>query len=245
MRCSKWKVVLGATVLSALSALAPVRAQAVLEPLAGADAGSPAPWHVVGLPGQTKPFTQFTVVEHDGRRALRIEADSSYGNLVHPLTPTLAAGHLAWQWRVDLPLAGTDLRQRSGDDTEVKVCVLFDEPMDKLSFTDRQLIRLARARSADAVPTATLCYVWDPHLPAGTTLDNAYTRRLRYIVVESGSAKLGRWVAERRDLRADFLRAFGAECEVVPPVIGVAVGADADNTRGHSVAYVSQLVLEP
>ena len=234
-----------AVAIAGLLAAHVVQAQAALEPIAGAGAASPAPWHIVGLPRQTKPFTQFSVVDLDGRRAVRIEADASYGNLVHPLDSPPAAGHLAWQWRVEQPLASADLRQRSGDDTAVKVCVFFDEPMDKLSFADRQLIKLARSRSADAVPTATLCYVWDGQLPVGTALDNAFTRRLRYIVLETGSAKLDRWVGERRDLRADFLRAFGAECETVPPVVGVAVGADADNTRGHSVAYVSQLVLEP
>ena len=37
-----------------------------------------APWHVIGLPGQTKPFTRFMVVNLDGQRVLRIEAQSSY-----------------------------------------------------------------------------------------------------------------------------------------------------------------------
>ena len=35
------------------------------------------------------------------------------------------------------------------------------------------------------------------------------------------------------------------ESKEVPPVTGVAVGADADNTHGHSLAHVADLVLEP
>jgi hypothetical protein len=31
----------------------------------------------------------------------------------------------------------------------------------------------------------------------------------------------------------------------VPPIVGIAVGADSDNTKSHSVAYVSGIVLEP
>jgi hypothetical protein len=31
----------------------------------------------------------------------------------------------------------------------------------------------------------------------------------------------------------------------VPAITGIAVGADADNTKAHSVSYVSGLVLEP
>ena len=92
------------------------------------------------------------------------------------------------------------------------------------------------------MPAATVCYVWDAQLPAGTTLDNAFTRRMRYIVLESGTDRLDRWVAERRDVGADFMKLFGDESKIVPPIVGVAVGADADNTKSHSVAYVSGIV---
>ena len=216
-----------------------------LSPLTGSGEVPSAPWHVVGLPQQTKPLTRFSVVEVDGRRGVKIEADQSYGNLVHALKSAAVPAHLAWQWRVEVPLEHADLHEKAGDDTQVKVCVFFDEPMDKVSFGERQLLNIARSRTTEPVPTATVCYVWDAHLPAGTAIDSAFTRRLRYIVVESGNANLARWVAVRRDIGADFLRVFGAESPTVPPIIGVAVGADADNTKSKSVAYVSDLVLQP
>jgi len=31
----------------------------------------------------------------------------------------------------------------------------------------------------------------------------------------------------------------------VPPIIGIAIGADADNTHSRSVGYVANIVLEP
>ena len=211
------------------------------------DAGKPAqlPWHVAGLPDQTKPYTRFSVVDIDGRRALRMEADASYGDLVQRLPAGVKAGRLDWAWRLEQPLAHSDLRQKSGDDSAAKVCAFFDEPMARLSFGERQLLRLFRARSGEPVPTATICYVWDTTLPVGTALDNAFTQRIRYIVVESGAAKSGAWVSEQRDLAADFRRLFGAESPEVPKVTGVALGADADNTQGHSIADVADVVLRP
>jgi len=204
-----------------------------------------APWHVQGLPQQgSKPLTRFSVVDVDGKRAVKIEADESYANLVHPVNPVSSA-HLAWQWRIEKPLETSDLRSRGGDDTAIKVCVFFDMPIDNMSFTDRQLLRLARSKTTDFQPTATVCYVWDTQLPVGTTLDNAFTRRVRYMVLQSGSDRLNRWVAEKRDLNADFLKLFADESKTVPPVLGVSVGADSDNTKGHTVSYVSGLVLEP
>lgn len=205
-----------------------------------------APWHVTGLPNQTKPYTTFSVVELDGRRALRVEADSSYGNLVYPLRLASLPTTLAWQWRADELIDAEDLRTRGGDDVAVKVCVMFDMPLEKVPFIERQLLRVARGQArGEPVPAATVCYVWDGHLAVGTTLDNAFTRRIRYKVLQSGAALLHRWTSERRNIAADFTELFGAESSEVPPVIGVLVGADADNTHGHSLAHVADIVVEP
>jgi hypothetical protein len=233
-----------AALLAAALAPAAVFAQSALTPFGAAGGAPQAPWAVVGLPQQTKPFTRFSVVDIDGKRAVKIEADLSYGNLVHPLKEHAAPAHLSWQWRIEKPIEGADLREKRGDDTAVKVCVFYDLPIDNVPFADRQMLRLARSKTSDPVPTATVCYVWDAKLPAGTTLDNAFTRRMRYIVVESGTDRLNKWVAEKRDVDADFLKLFGDESKTVPPIVGIAVGADSDNTQGHSVAYVSGVSLD-
>ena len=227
-----------------LTGIAAHAADAVLAPFGAAGAAPQAPWKVIGLPQQTKPFTKFSVVELDGKRAVKIEADESYGNIVHPLQLG-SPGHLAWQWRIEKPLDTADLRQRGGDDTAVKVCVFYDLPIESISFAERQLLRITRGKTTDLVPAATVCYVWDTQLPVGTTLDNAFTRRVRYIVLESGNEKRDRWVSEKRDLGADFLKLFRDESATVPAILGVAVGADSDNTKGHTVSYVSGVAIEP
>jgi Protein of unknown function (DUF3047) len=205
----------------------------------------PAPWHVVGLPHQKKPLTHFSLVDMDGRRAVRVQADESYGNLVHPLTLAEPALHLAWQWRADQLITDANLREKNGDDAALKVCVFFDEAIGQVPFIERQLLRLARTQTPEHLPAATVCYVWDAHLPKGTAIDNAFTRRVRYLVLQSGPVPAQQWASERRDLAADFNQLFGAESPQLPPIIGVAIGADADNTHGHSLGHVAGLVLEP
>ncbi len=216
-----------------------------LAPLSSTGSMPPSPWHVAGLPQQSKPLTRFSLVDLDGRRVLRVEADNSYGNLVHPLNVAPSALQLAWKWRVDDLVSAADLRTKAGDDTALKVCVFFDLAHEKIPFGERQLLRIANARAAESLPGATVCYVWDNRLPVDTAIDNAYTRRMRYIVLQGGPEHLGHWMSERRDVSADFIRLFGAESAQVPPVIGLAVGADADNTHGHSLGYVADLVLRP
>jgi Protein of unknown function (DUF3047) len=206
---------------------------------------APPPWQVQGLPNQSKPFTRFAVVDIDGRRALRVEAEESYGNLVHPLTNVKPGLKLHWRWRVDKLVEAANLYEKSGDDVPLKVCVFFDEPLDNIPFVERQLLRMARSQSAQPLPAATVCYVWDNALPRGTLLPNAFTRRMRYMVLQSGAQQLRQWLEERRDIGADFLRLFGDEVSSVPAVIGVAVGADADNTRSRSLGFVTDLALSP
>ncbi len=227
----------------AAAVLTPARADGLLRPWSSVGV-PPPPWHVVGLPQQTKPYTRFSIVDLDGKHAVRIEAESSYANLVHAVAAQSGSLHLAWAWRIEKPLEHADLRQKSGDDTAVRVCAFFDEPMEAVPFIERQLFRIAQSRSAEPLPTATLCYVWDAQLPVGTVLPSPFTRRVRYVVLESGRGAPDRWVVERRDLVADFRRAFGDEIANVPAVIGVAVGGDADNTHGHSIAYVADVSLE-
>lgn len=232
------------TGLALACALTAARAETPL-PFGTAGAAPFAPWHIAGLPNQRKPFTSFSVVELDAWRALRIEADNSYGNLVYPLKPPRAVARLSWSWRAEELIEADDLRTKAGDDTALKVCVFFDLPLDKVPFVERQLLRAVRAQSGEPLPAATVCYVWDAHLPVGTAIPNAFTKRVRYKVLESGSARLHQWTAEKRNLAADFIELFGDESKEVPLVTGVAVGADADNTHGHSLAYVADLVLEP
>lgn len=204
----------------------------------------PAPWHFTGLPNKTP--TRFEVVQQGSQRVLKVEADQSYGNLVHrTLVPLQSEPTLAWRWRVDQFVQGADLRTRAGDDGAAKLCVFFDFPADRLSFTERARLALARAATGEDVPSEVLCYVWDNKEPKGTLLVNAFTNRMRMLVLESGAtATPGSWLPERRNLLADYRRAFGQEAgSIVPDVVAVAVSADADNTHAHGLAYFSDVDL--
>lgn len=220
---------------------------ALIAPFSGARAGAPPPpWRVVGLPGNKAPLAQVDIVTIDGASVLRLATDRSYGSAVHAL-PGLRLGagaRLAWRWRLEQPLAGANLRTREGDDAALKVCALFDLPLDKLSLGESTLMRMARLVSGEPLPSATLCYVWDNNLPAGTVLPNAYSGRVRYWVLNGAETATGAWVRNDRPVAADFRKAFELDGEM-PPLTAIAVGADADNTGGRSLAWVGDVTLTP
>ena len=234
--------------------LAGAQAQSLLAPLVSANTAATAPsqpsqpgepWRVVGVGKDSIAATRFDLVALDGAPVLRLRTERSYANLVHDLPALRLSPNavLRWRWRLDQGLPLADLRRKSGDDSPLKVCALFDLPASQLSWGERSLLLLARSLSKETLPGATLCYIWDTQLPEGTVLANAYSQRVRYLVLNGANAPLKQWASHERRLSADFLQAFGHESRSVPPLVAVLVGADADNTGGSSLAYASDLVL--
>jgi hypothetical protein len=208
------------------------------------------PWQFVGLPHQTKPGTQFTVVETGDSAAMAIIADHSYGNLA-TFGHRVMTNHttLSWRWLLERPNTAANLRTKNGDDAPAKVCVMFEYDTSALPFGERAELRLARSEyEGGTVPAATLCYVWDHALAVGTSLVNAFTSRIRYIVVESGEEHLHEWRSAQRQVADDFWHTFGPEFhpnapDDMPPIVGIAIGADSDNTGVNSESFITDLHL--
>lgn len=201
----------------------------------------PAGWAHQPLPSVERRNSFDLLAEDDGT-VLRVTSDRSASSLAVSLRVDAAATPLLkWRWWVSHALAGSDLRRKAGDDYAARVYVLFDLPLDRLSLGDRMKISAARLLHSAELPAAALCYVWGTAQVAGETGWNAYTDRLRMIVVDSGNAHAGQWREVQRDVAADFRNAFGAP---VPPVSGVALAADTDNTGGTVEARFGDLWFE-
>lgn len=240
--------------LLALCALSPLAVAAQsLPPLLQADGALNPAWRFVGFPKKHAdlPATRFEAGTVDGQAALKVTTASSYGTLVHD-TPDAAPATLQWRWRLDQALAGgsaaPNLQTKAGDDAALKICVMFDHPLERVPFVERTVLRLARSVSGEALPAATVCYVWDSAAPAGLQGANPYTRRVRYISLRGSEAPSAQWLSERRSLSADFARLFADELPpgtAVPRVRTVLVGADSDNTASRSLGWVADLQTTP
>lgn len=204
-----------------------------------------AGWRVVTLPQQKPPVTRYSAETVAGRAALRIEAQASYGNLVFEPATGAVPSRLTWAWRLQQGNPGADVSTKAGDDLPAKVCLSFDLPLARVPFIERQLLRLARARSGEHLPAATLCWLWGGGTVQGQLLDNPYTRRVRYIVLRTQNDPLDTWQEESRDVAADFKRAFGDEVAAPPPLLALIVAGDADNTGASTVAHVAAVRWVP
>lgn len=188
-----------------------------------------------------------------GEAALKVVTARSYGTWVSGWTGPVPAAKLAWRWRLDTPLSGgtgpADLLAKTGDDAALKVCVMFDQPLERVPFVERTVLRIARSVSGAELPAATLCYVWDSAGAAGVQGANPYTRRVRFISLQGQTSPLGRWASESRDVAQDFATLFADELpqgaktsrEALPPITTVLIGADSDNTASQSLGWVADL----
>ena len=187
----------------------------------------PEPWQVEHL-NKDYPPTRFGLRLWDGVPAVEAHADKSMALLARPVEVDLQRTPiLCWRWRVAAPLKTADMTTKAGDDYAARVYLSFEVPPDTLGLGTRLALKLARALRGDQVPDAAVNYVWDNTHPIGTWQANAYTDRARMLVLRTGSADAARWVTERRDVTADFSRAFG---HAPRRLTGLALASDTDNT---------------
>jgi hypothetical protein len=139
---------------------------------------------------------------------------------------------------VDGVVAGGNARTKDGDDYAARLYVTFD--YDDLGIVDRVKFTALRALGYDELPTRALNYVWANRVDRHTILANAYTDWVMMVAVRSGPDDAGRWVTERRNVLQDYRAAFGGD---PPPVNGVALMTDTDNTNGEATAYYGDIVF--
>lgn len=201
-------------------------------------AALPEPWRDQGV-ASSKNRTRYTLVDDGGTTVVRADAVASASALSRTIRAVPAEyPFLRWRWKITNTLKNSDIHSKAGDDFPARLYVMFDYPLDKLSFGARTQLRLARTLHDPTLPAATLCYVWDGKAPTGTLVPSTYTDRVRLIVVESGASRVNQWLAVERDVVADFKAAFGDEA---PAITGVAIATDTDNTGETATAFFGDI----
>ena len=195
------------------------------------------PWQVQTIRGRS-PAT-FRVVDSD-KGVVEAAANAAVASLFHPvevdpaITPTLT-----WSWRIVDAVVGSDIYSKSGDDYPARVYVMFDYDISRLPLRERWQLQLARLLYGPWVPGAALCYVAANGVKVGTITPNAYSGRVQMIVVaDDGNQDNGKWQDFSRNIAKDFAAAFG---EPAPPVLGIALAIDTDNTGESAVAWFGDM----
>lgn len=198
-------------------------------------------WSPFVLPG--KRPTSYKRASKDGRFAWHAHAEASASMLRRRIPPRAVEGLVAeFGWWVPSTIDQADLSKAESADSPVRVAFAFGGDHARLSARARMQFQMAEMLTGEEPPYATLMYVWDNHAPVESVLTSRRSDRVRKLVLECGPGQLGRWRAYRRQLAADYRRAFAEE---PGPLLAIALMTDADNTGSSAEAWYSDVVLRP
>lgn len=175
----------------------------------------PAGWHYLWRLGRSEIYRACD----DDAPALCCHTRADVGILQFPLRrPLTAATQLSWNWCVEqLPSKLPEHTPPTHD--YLSIAIEFDNGLD-------------------------LTWMWSAGLPTDTIFQCPlpwWDQRETHWVIRSGTAELGQWLSERRDVLADYARAIGGP----PPQAIVAVWLIANTAfqRGEGKCQYRRIVV--
>lgn len=183
-------------------------------------------WAEQGVPSIARRNVFSLAAELDGNHYLNVESAQSYSAKgVHITFSSKQCPYVSWRWRVSNVIETADINRKESDDAAAKLYVVFAGLSGWNPFDRRILV-----------------YLWDNASPVGAIFPNVWLPdKERMVILESGKAKVGRWVAEQVHLFDDFKRAFPGE--EPGDVEALAFLADTDNTQAQVSAGFDDLVI--
>lgn len=222
-------------------AIAPgVHSQPLIPPFSSA-AGLPASgWQPLNFPDIERQ-TDYRLIDDGAQQVVHAHSNNSASGLTLPLNADpLKTPILRWRWRISGVYEKGSVLQKSGDDYPARIYVAFAFEPDKASWWERGKRALIEEIYGETPPGKTLTYIWANHLPAGSAAPSPYTPNSQMIAVDSGNAKAGQWTSHQRNLVADFRARFG---DAPPPIVGIAIMTDSDNTHEAAEAWYGDIEL--
>ena len=167
--------------------------------------------------GKSSAFA-LSIIVNDGQRVLHLESQNDRATITRDLRGEVSLARtpiLRWRWKVVAMPSGGDARQLQTADQAAQIYITWSRPP-----------ALLRSRI--------IGYAWDTTAPAGSTFASAKTSTVTYIILRSGPGELGRWVEERRDVRADYRTVFGEEPSD-PTAITLSIDSNDTHSRAESL----------
>ena len=178
-----------------------------------------------GWKGQNwgSPKYDFRIVTHGGRKAIHLKSANDSSTISKEVKADVKAWPiLQWSWQaVTLPKGG-DGRKSATDDEAAQIYVTFP-------------------RFPSAVRSRIISYIWDTTAPVGSVFKSEKTGLVTYVVVRSGSADLGKWLTESRNVLDDYKKIYGeAPGE---DVAAISIAIDSNDTNSTAESYFGEIIF--
>ena len=170
------------------------------------------------------PRYDWQIVEIDGQRVLHLKSDGDSSTISREIKGAVDLKQtpiLEWRWKITKLPRGGDARRSATDDEAGQIYVTWP-------------------RFPEAVRSRIIGYIWDTSAPVGSIFKSEKTGTVHYVVMQSGAAKLGQWVTERRNVADDFKKIYGEE-PGNPGALSISI--DSDDTKSSAEAFVGTILF--
>lgn len=200
----------------------------------------PVGWEELFFEG-IEAHTDYKLVMDDNRIVVQAVSQASSSGLITSYTSGLEKlPIIEWSWKVSNVYKKGDLKTKEGDDYPARIYVTFAYDPEKASLFDRAKFNLAKVLYGKYPPAAAINYIWANKASPGTMVKNPYTDKTMMFVVESGAAKSNQWISYSRNIVEDYKKAFGGN---IPPISGIGIMTDSDNTKESATAWYGDIIL--
>lgn len=183
--------------------------------------GIPAGWSRYETVGGRAAY-DFTLVEDEGRRALRLRSHNDHSTIAKAIRVNLRATPIVeWTWKVLKLPVGADIRKKEASDLTGHIFVMWP-----------RFPAMLRSRL--------IGYVWDSTGQALEVERSRKTAAVTFVVVRSGAQDLDRWLTERRNVYEDYRKVFG---EAPEDPAAIALSIDTNDTRSEAEALIGRIVF--
>lgn len=198
--------------------------------------------HLTFFPFKTP--TRYTLQQCDpasGDRFLSVDAQSSASSMVRMVNmATNDQSRVRWKWWVSKSNQKAKTRERTLEDSPIRVVLSFDGDKSKLSEDEQGFLSRMEVITRRPAPYATLMYSIGSGVEKYEIITPQYTKTIRIKAVQTTHEKTGQWRVFDRNIENDFLKAFG---EKPGRLMSIAIMGDADNTKSSSRAFIADLEL--
>jgi hypothetical protein len=186
--------------------------------------------------------TRYELVTDDGDVVVKAVSTAAASGLIRKIRiDPMEYPLVEWRWKVSNTLQKGDVTKKKGDDYPARIYITFVYDPSKLSFMDRIKYKTAKLMYGEYPPTGAINYIWGNHASIDTMVPNPYTSRVMMIAVESGDERTNQWVTQKRNLLEDYRNAFHTD---PPPISGVAIMTDTDNTGEAATALYGDIIFK-
>jgi hypothetical protein len=203
----------------------------------------PEKWEVLSYFRTAK--NKLSLSEEEKRTILRVQSVGSASGILKMLEFNLKEfPFLVWRWKVNRTVGMAIETRKDRNDAAARIRVIFGKTAPKPLKGPPEVVKFFKSfgiQPGGKEPRGfKIDYIWGNNLSKGDVIDYPGSRNHKMVAVESGNKRAGRWVWEKRNLIEDFQEFFRRS---PPPLIGIVVLTDTDQTNEGVIAHYSSIIM--